>query len=93
MCESDGEADANWPGGPGGADPAAGSEIDGIEDRAGCIPWAWAFGIWLIEVGSPSKSAKSSVSGGAEGECLRGGLPGGLDGGGWDMCELSLGAT
>src|SRR3954469_20530869 len=89
-CESDGEADANWPGAPGGG-PPPGSEIDGREFDG--IAWGWAFGIWLIDVGSPSKSTKSSASGDADGECLRGGAPGGLDGGGWDMCGLSLGAT
>src|SRR6185295_13348294 len=43
-------------------------------------------GIWLIAVGSPSKSAKSSViRGGTDDAWLRGGLPGGFEGGGWDM--------
>ncbi|TMQ10914.1 MAG: hypothetical protein E6J90_35700 [Deltaproteobacteria bacterium] len=48
--DSDGEADANWPGaGLGGCSVPAGR---GDADIAGC-----ALGIWLIDVGSPSKSA------------------------------------
>jgi hypothetical protein len=78
MCESDGEADANCPGSGTPACVPGGTAICGRDD--GCADWAC--GIWLIDVGSPSKSANSSAIGGTEVECLRGGPPGGLDGGG-----------